>query len=199
MPQTTAQKLGFGAESGRGPVHAKDEAMTRISHIIAGHAVPGTDHLPVFNPATGEQSGEVASGGTAEIDAAVKAAEAALPGWLATTPARRAKVMYEMRRLLEARKDELARAISAEHGKTHTDALGEVARGQEVVEFACGIPHLLKGSYSANVSSGVDSWDMRQPLGVVAGITPFNFPVMVPLWMMPMALACGNTFILKPS
>ena len=104
-----------------------------------------------------------------------------------------------MRRLLEARKDELARAISAEHGKTHTDALGEVARGQEVVEFACGIPHLLKGAFSKNVSSGVDCYDERQPLGVVAGITPFNFPVMVPLWMMPMALACGNAFILKPS
>ena len=104
-----------------------------------------------------------------------------------------------MRRLLEARKEDLARAISAEHGKTHIDALGEVARGQEVVEFACGIPHLLKGSYSANVSSDVDSYDMRQPLGVVAGITPFNFPVMVPLWMIPMALACGNAFILKPS
>jgi malonate-semialdehyde dehydrogenase (acetylating) / methylmalonate-semialdehyde dehydrogenase len=107
--------------------------------------------------------------------------------------------MYEMRRLLEARKEDLARAISAEHGKTHIDALGEVARGQEVVEFACGIPHMLKGSYSANVSSDVDCWDIRQPLGVVAGITPFNFPVMVPLWMMPMALACGNAFILKPS
>jgi malonate-semialdehyde dehydrogenase (acetylating)/methylmalonate-semialdehyde dehydrogenase len=173
--------------------------MKRIGHIISDSLVPGTGHLPVFNPATGEQSGEVASGGASEIDAAVKAAEAALPGWAATTPARRAKVMYEMRRLLEARKEDLARAISAEHGKTHTDALGEVARGQEVVEFACGIPHLLKGSYSANVSSSVDTWDMRQPLGVVAGITPFNFPVMVPLWMMPMALACGNTFILKPS
>ncbi|HEY2011338.1 MAG TPA: CoA-acylating methylmalonate-semialdehyde dehydrogenase [Rhizomicrobium sp.] len=173
--------------------------MKRIGHIVSDNLVPGTGHLPVFNPASGEQSGEVACGGASEIDAAVKSAEAALPGWAATTPARRAKVMYEMRRLLEARKEDLARAISAEHGKTHTDALGEIARGQEVVEFACGIPHLLKGSYSANVSSSVDSWDMRQPLGVVAGITPFNFPVMVPLWMMPMALACGNTFILKPS
>src|SRR5580658_5127711 len=173
--------------------------MKTISHIISGQPAAGASHSPVFNPATGEQTVQVASGGAAEIDAAVKAAQAAAPGWAATTPARRAKVMYEMRRLLEARKEDLARAISAEHGKTHTDALGEVARGQEVVEFACGIPHLLKGSYSANVSSDVDSYDMRQPLGVVAGITPFNFPVMVPLWMMPMALACGNAFILKPS
>ncbi len=173
--------------------------MKTINHIISGQPVAGASHSPVFNPATGEQTAQVASGGVAEIDAAAKAAQAAAPGWAATTPPRRAKVMYEMRRLLEARKEELARAISAEHGKTHSDALGEVARGQEVVEFACGIPHLLKGSYSANVSSDVDCWDMRQPLGVVAGITPFNFPVMVPLWMMPMALACGNAFILKPS
>lgn len=173
--------------------------MKTISHIIGGKSVPGAGGTPVFNPATGEQSGIVASGGIAEIQAAVAAAQAAFPGWAATTPTRRAKVMYEMRRLLETRKDELARAISAEHGKTHTDALGEVARGQEVVEFACGIAHLLKGSYSANVSSDVDCFDMRQPLGVAAGITPFNFPVMVPLWMIPMALACGNAFILKPS
>jgi len=173
--------------------------MKRIDHLISGRSVPGRGHLPVFNPATGEQTGEVASGGAADIDAAVKAAQAAQPGWAATTPTRRAKVMFEMRRLLETRKDDLARAISAEHGKTHADALGEVARGQEVVEFACGIAHLLKGSYSANVSTDVDLFDMRQPLGVVAGITPFNFPVMVPLWMIPMALATGNAFILKPS
>ena len=164
-----------------------------------GKRVTSANRTPVFNPATGEQSAHVASGGAAEIDAAVTAARAAFPAWAATPPAKRAKVMYEMRRLLEARKEELARAISAEHGKTHADALGEVARGQEVVEFACGIPHLLKGSFSAQVSTGIDSHDMRQPLGVVAGITPFNFPVMVPLWMIPMALACGNAFILKPS
>ncbi|HEX4027510.1 MAG TPA: CoA-acylating methylmalonate-semialdehyde dehydrogenase [Rhizomicrobium sp.] len=173
--------------------------MKTISHIISGRSVAGSSHLPVFNPATGEQTGDVASGGAAEIEAAVQAAHSALPAWAAATPVRRARVMYEMRRLLDARKEELARAISAEHGKTHADALGEVARGQEVVEFACGIPHLLKGSYSAGVSSEMDCHDMRQPLGVVAGITPFNFPVMVPLWMIPMALACGNAFILKPS
>jgi malonate-semialdehyde dehydrogenase (acetylating) / methylmalonate-semialdehyde dehydrogenase len=173
--------------------------MKTIPHIISGNPVAGADYSPVFNPATGEQSGQVASGGPAEIQAAVAAAQAAFPGWAATTPARRAKVMYEMRRLLEARKEDLAHAISAEHGKTHSDALGEVARGQEVVEFACGIPHLLKGSFSAGVSAEVDCYDTRQPLGVVAGITPFNFPVMVPLWMIPVALACGNAFILKPS
>src|SRR5689334_6084321 len=173
--------------------------MKTIPHIIAGKTVSGAQHTPVFNPATGEQTGAVASGTAADIDAAVAAAKAAFPAWAATTPSRRAKVMYEMRRLLDARKDDLARAISAEHGKTHIDALGEVARGQEVVEFACGIPHLLKGAFSKNVSSGVDCYDERQPLGVVAGITPFNFPVMVPLWMIPVALACGNAFILKPS
>jgi malonate-semialdehyde dehydrogenase (acetylating)/methylmalonate-semialdehyde dehydrogenase len=173
--------------------------MNGIPHLIAGQAVTGAKTTPVFNPATGEQTAAVASGGAGEIDAAVKAASAAFPAWAATTPARRARVMFEMRRLLEARKEELARAISAEHGKTHADAVGEVARGQEVVEFACGIAQLLKGSLSKNVSGGVDTHDERQPLGVVAGITPFNFPAMVPLWMMPMALACGNSFILKPS
>ena len=173
--------------------------MTILPHIIAGKPVSGSEGSPVFNPATGEQSATVLSGGQAEIDAAVAAAKAAFPAWAATTPARRAKVMFEFRRIMEARKDELARTISAEHGKTHADALGEVARGLEVVEFACGIPHLLKGSFSPDVATGMDSHDMRQPLGVVAGITPFNFPIMVPLWMVPMALACGNSFILKPS
>jgi malonate-semialdehyde dehydrogenase (acetylating)/methylmalonate-semialdehyde dehydrogenase len=173
--------------------------MNLIPHLIAGKPLTSAATSPVFNPATGEQSGSVASGGASEIDAAVTAAQAAFPSWAATTPSKRAKVMYEMRRLLGARGDEVARAISAEHGKMHADALGEVARGQEVVEFACGIAHLLKGSFSPSVSTGMDSYDQRQPLGVVAGITPFNFPAMVPLWMMPMALACGNAFILKPS
>jgi len=173
--------------------------MDLIAHLIAGKSQTSAGTSPVFNPATGEQRGAVAAGGKPEIDAAVTAAQAAFPAWAATTPSRRAKVMYEMRRLLIARGDEIAKVISAEHGKMHADALGEVARGQEVVEFACGIPHLLKGSFSPSVSTGMDSYDQRQPLGVVAGITPFNFPAMVPLWMMPMALACGNAFILKPS
>ena len=131
--------------------------MMQIPHLIAGKAVTSAAASPVFNPATGEQTATVASGGKAEIDAAVAAAQAAFPAWAATTPARRAKVMYEMRRLLIARADDLAKLISAEHGKMHADALGEVARGQEVVEFACGIPHLLKGSFSPSVSTGVDS------------------------------------------
>ena len=173
--------------------------MKIISHLINGEKTGSGDTTPVFNPATGAESARVHSGGAAEIDAAVKAAAAAFPGWAATIPSKRAKVMYEMRRLMSANADQLARAISQEHGKVHADALGEVARGLEVVEFACGIAHLLKGAYSTGVSAGMDSYDMRQPLGVVAGITPFNFPAMVPLWMMPMALACGNAFILKPS
>src|SRR3569833_3022794 len=173
--------------------------MSSIEHIINGQKSGSANTSPVFNPATGEQTGAVASGGADEIAAAVAAAHAAFPAWAATTPARRAKVMYEMRRLLVAHADDLAKVISAEHGKTHTDALGEVARGQEVVEFACGIPHLLKGAFSPNVSTGIDSYDMRQPLGVVAGITPFNFPFMVPLWMIPMLLDILICFILIPS
>jgi len=173
--------------------------MKKIGHIIGGKAILSGAATPVFNPATGDQTGEVASGGVAEVDAAVATASAAFLAWSTITPARRAKVMFEMCRLMETRKDELADIISAEHGKTHSDALGEIARGQEVVEFASGIPHLLKGSFSAQVATGMDCYDQRQPLGVVAGITPFNFPAMVPLWMMPMALACGNAFILKPS
>jgi malonate-semialdehyde dehydrogenase (acetylating)/methylmalonate-semialdehyde dehydrogenase len=172
--------------------------MKTIQHIIAGKP-EGAGVTPVFNPATGEQTGRAAAADAAVVDRAVTAARAAFPAWAATPPAKRARVMFEFRRLVDARKDDIARIISAEHGKTHADALGEVARGLEVVEFACGIPQLLKGSFSRGVSAGMDTFDERQPLGVVAGITPFNFPVMVPLWMLPMALACGNAFILKPS
>jgi malonate-semialdehyde dehydrogenase (acetylating)/methylmalonate-semialdehyde dehydrogenase len=173
--------------------------MQNIDHIIAGKSRASSNGTPVYNPATGEQSGLLAAGGADEVNEAVAAAKAAFPAWAGTTPARRAKVMFEMRALMEARKDDIARAISGEHGKTHSDALGEVARGLEIVEFACGIAHHLKGNFSRMVAGGMDSYDERQPLGVVAGITPFNFPAMVPLWMIPMALACGNTFILKPS
>ena len=173
--------------------------MKRIGHIIAGQAQNIADGTPVYNPATGEQTAIVAAGGAADVARAVDAARAAFPGWAATAPARRARVMFELHRLMEARKDDIARLISAEHGKTHADSLGEVTRGLEVVDFACGIPQLLKGSFSRAVSGGMDCHDERQPLGVVAGITPFNFPAMVPLWMIPMALACGNAFILKPS
>ena len=134
-----------------------------------------------------------------EVNAAVAAAKTAAVGWGATPPLKRVKPMFRFKELLERHADEIARAISSEHGKTHADALGELARGIDVVDFACGIPHLLKGEYSRNVGPEIDSWSDRQPLGVVAGITPFNFPAMVPMWMYPVAIACGNTFVLKPS
>jgi malonate-semialdehyde dehydrogenase (acetylating)/methylmalonate-semialdehyde dehydrogenase len=153
----------------------------------------------VYNPATGRVSGTVDYAGAAEVDAAVAAATAALPGWRDTSVVKRAGVMFAFRELVCARQADLAALITAEHGKVAADAAGEVARGLEVVDFACGIPHLLKGSFSENVSTGVDAYSIRQPVGVVAGITPFNFPAMVPMWMFPIALACGNTFILKPS
>jgi malonate-semialdehyde dehydrogenase (acetylating)/methylmalonate-semialdehyde dehydrogenase len=153
----------------------------------------------IYNPATGRASGTVDFAGPAEVDLAVSAAAAALPGWRTASLVRRAQVMFQFRELMSQHAAELARLITAEHGKVHSDALGEVARGLEVVEFACGIPHLLKGGFSENVSTGVDAYSIRQPVGVVVGITPFNFPAMVPMWMFPIALACGNTFVLKPS
>src|SRR5690606_37204258 len=177
-------------------------AMTRqLHHYIAGQARPGAAgrHGEVFDPATGQVSAHVPLASGAEVRAAVDAAQAAFPGWAATPPLQRARVMFRLRALIERDADVLARLITSEHGKTLSDARGEVTRGMEVVEFAAGIPHLLKGEYSAAVGRDVDSWSERLPLGVVAGITPFNFPVMVPLWMAPVALACGNSFVLKPS
>ncbi|MCL2428804.1 MAG: CoA-acylating methylmalonate-semialdehyde dehydrogenase [Alphaproteobacteria bacterium] len=175
--------------------------MREIGHFIAGRFVPGegSSRADVFNPASGEVTGRVALAGAAEVDRAVEAARAAWPAWAATPPLRRARVMFRFKELVERDRAELAAMITAEHGKVLSDAEGEVQRGLEVVEFACGIPHLLKGEYTEAVGTGIDAWSMRQPLGVVAGITPFNFPVMVPLWMIPVALACGNCFILKPS
>ncbi len=174
--------------------------MKRIGHIIGGDGIAEGDVTsPVFNPATGQQSGEVLLGGADEVALAVNAAKVALPDWSAMPPAKRAGVMFGLREVMKARSDEIAETISAEHGKTHDDALGEVTRALEVVEFASGIPHLLKGDFSSAVAGGVDTHAVREPLGVVAGVTPFNFPSMVPLWMIPMALACGNTFVLKPS
>ena len=176
--------------------------MTKtISHYMNGEIWPGNGERSgdVFNPATGEITGKVQLASQADVDTVVSTATKALPAWSATPPAARAQVMYAFRDLLKAHANELAEMLSAEHGKTLPDALGELGRGIEVVEFACGIPHLLKGEYSENVSAGVDSFAVRQPVGVVAGITPFNFPAMVPLWMYPVALACGNTFVLKPS
>jgi malonate-semialdehyde dehydrogenase (acetylating)/methylmalonate-semialdehyde dehydrogenase len=153
----------------------------------------------VTNPATGQVTRRVPFANAQDIDSAVKAASAALPGWSSAPPLRRARVMQKFLALMQANQKELARLASEEHGKTLPDALGSVQRGIEVIEFACGIPHLLKGEYTENAGSGVDCHTLRQSVGVCAGITPFNFPVMVPLWMFPVAIACGNTFILKPS
>ncbi|QJQ96536.1 MULTISPECIES: CoA-acylating methylmalonate-semialdehyde dehydrogenase [Halomonadaceae] len=174
---------------------------TMIDHHINGNVSPGQakNRQDVTNPATGQVTGQVALATREDVDSAVEAAKAAFPAWADTPPIRRARVMFRFLELLNVHKDDLARAITAEHGKVFTDAQGEVARGIDIVEFACGIPQLLKGDYTDQVSTGIDNWTMRQPLGVVAGITPFNFPVMVPMWMFPVAIAAGNSFILKPS
>src|SRR5258706_556550 len=160
---------------------------------------PSGRHGEVFNPATGQVTKRVPFADAGIVDSAVKAATAAFPEWRDTPPLRRARVMQKFLQLLHANQKELARLVTEEHGKTLPDAMGSVQRGIEVVEFACGIPHLLKGEYAENVGTQVDTHTLRQPVGVCAGITPFNFPVMVPLWMFPMAIACGNTFVLKPS
>jgi malonate-semialdehyde dehydrogenase (acetylating)/methylmalonate-semialdehyde dehydrogenase len=175
--------------------------MNHISHWINGALVAGTSGRSgaVFNPATGVQSSIVDFASIQEIDAVVAAATAAFPAWRATNLSRRAEIMFNVRNLVQSNRNEIAAMLSAEHGKVITDALGEIARGLENIEFACGIPHLLKGSYSEQAATGVDVYSIRQPLGVVAGITPFNFPAMVPMWMFASAIACGNTFILKPS
>ncbi|MCL6468743.1 MAG: aldehyde dehydrogenase family protein, partial [Ralstonia sp.] len=180
-----------------------DPAVTEsvVSHYIGGqrHAGSGTRSADVFNPATGAVSAQVLLGGKSEVDAAVAAAHAAAPDWAETSPLKRSRVLFKFKELLDQNHDALAAAITREHGKVFSDAKGEVTRGIEVVEFACGIPNLLKTEFTDNIGGGIDNWNLRQPLGVVAGITPFNFPFMVPMWMAPVALACGNTFILKPS
>ncbi|HUY46423.1 MAG TPA: CoA-acylating methylmalonate-semialdehyde dehydrogenase [Streptosporangiaceae bacterium] len=175
--------------------------MKHCTHWIGGHAWDGAAerHGDIYDPATGEVTGSVDFASAAVVDDAVAAAAKAFPGWRAASLTKRAGVLFAFRQLVAAHTDELAALISAEHGKVAADAAGEVARGLEVVEFACGIPHLLKGGFSENVSTGVDAYSIRQPLGVVAGITPFNFPAMVPMWMFPLAIACGNAFVLKPS
>jgi len=175
--------------------------MKQIPHHINGQAVPGTGprQSDVFNPALGEVAARTPLASPAEVDAAVEAARAAFPAWSETPALRRARVLFQFKHLVEQHQDELAGIITREHGKVFSDAKGEVARGLDVVEFACGIPHLLKGQYTDQVGGGIDNWSLRQPLGVVAGVTPFNFPMMVPCWMFPVALACGNTFVLKPS
>ena len=174
---------------------------TQISHFIGGKLVAGTSGrtAPVYNPATGAQTGEVPLASAAEVRAAVEIANKAAPGWAATTPLRRARILNAFLRILEERVDQIAEVVSAEHGKVFSDAKGEVQRGMEVVEFATAAPQLLKGEITEDVGTRIDSHAVRQPLGVVAGITPFNFPAMVPMWMFPVALACGNCFVLKPS
>ena len=172
-----------------------------LNHFIHGQAVAGTSQrfADVFNPATGKVTSQVPLATVADVDAAVSAAQAAWSSWAATTPLRRARVMFKFKTLLEQHADAFARLISQEHGKVLADAAAEFQRGLENVEFACGAPQFLKGEFSENVGTDVDSYSMRQPLGVVAGITPFNFPAMVPMWMFPLAIVCGNTFVLKPS
>ncbi|NUZ04284.1 CoA-acylating methylmalonate-semialdehyde dehydrogenase [Schlegelella sp. ID0723] len=175
--------------------------MDDIGHYIGGRTVApsGGRRQPVWNPATGAVARHVSLGNASDVALAVDAARAALPAWADTPPLRRARVMNAFLQLLNQHKDALAAIITAEHGKVFSDAQGEVMRGIDIVEFACGIPQLLKGDYTDQVSTGIDNWTMRQPLGIVAGVTPFNFPVMVPMWMFPVAIACGNCFILKPS
>ncbi|MDH1264980.1 CoA-acylating methylmalonate-semialdehyde dehydrogenase [Pseudomonas sp. GD03944] len=174
--------------------------MSHISHLINGERVAGTGRTTdVFNPSTGEATKKLALADRATIDQAVAAAKAAFPAWRNTPPAKRAQIMFRFKNLLEQNEEKIAQLISEEHGKTIEDAVGELKRGIENVEFACGAPEILKGEYTRNVGPNIDAWTDLQPVGVVAGITPFNFPAMVPLWMYPLAIVCGNCFILKPS
>ena len=175
--------------------------MRELTHLIAGVATKGDAQrtADIFNPSTGAVQGKVWLGEASDVDAAVKAAQKVQPEWGNTNPQRRARVMFKFKELLEANMDDLAAMLSAEHGKVIADSKGDIQRGLEVIEFACGIPHLLKGEYSEGAGPGIDIYSMRQPLGVVAGITPFNFPAMIPMWMFGVAIACGNAFLLKPS
>jgi malonate-semialdehyde dehydrogenase (acetylating) / methylmalonate-semialdehyde dehydrogenase len=175
--------------------------MLQIEHFIGGKKFTGNSQRvsKVFNPATGEQSASVKLASTSDVNKAVESAQKAFEGWANKPPLQRARVMFKFKELIEKNSDELTKFIVSEHGKVYEDAKGSLTRGLEVVEYACGIPQILKGEFTENVGTNVDSWSIRQPLGVCAGITPFNFPAMVPMWMFPMAIACGNTFILKPS
>jgi malonate-semialdehyde dehydrogenase (acetylating)/methylmalonate-semialdehyde dehydrogenase len=184
------------------PIRTPDSsAIQRIEHYIGGRKVPEvTERVgEVFDPAIGVVKSHVPLANRAVVDRAVTAAKTASPAWADMPPLKRGRILFKFKHLLDQHADELAALITSEHGKVLSDARGEVARGIEIVEFACGIPHLLKGEFTEQIGGGIDNWSLRQPLGVVAGITPFNFPVMVPCWMFPIALACGNTFVLKPS
>jgi malonate-semialdehyde dehydrogenase (acetylating) / methylmalonate-semialdehyde dehydrogenase len=182
-------------------VEPRESGLERVNHWIAGKRVAGSSGRrgPVYNPATGDLAREVDFASVEEVDAAVRVAATAFPAWRATSLSRRSEILFRIRNLADQHRREIAAHLTAEHGKVPSDALGEVARGLENLEFATGIPHLLKGGFSEQVSTGIDVYQIRQPLGVVAGITPFNFPAMVPMWMFATAIACGNTFILKPS
>ncbi|MDE3191806.1 MAG: aldehyde dehydrogenase family protein, partial [Acidobacteriota bacterium] len=175
--------------------------MRQINHWIGGRSVAGTSGRkgPVYNPAAGRQTGEVDFATVEEVDAAVQAAKAAFATWRQMSLAKRAEIFFRIRELVHERREEAARILTSEHGKVLSDAMGEVTRGLEVIEFCCGIPTLLKSEFSEQASTGIDVYSIRQPLGVVAGVTPFNFPAMVPMWMWAPAIACGNTFVLKPS
>ncbi|MGB8003970.1 MAG: CoA-acylating methylmalonate-semialdehyde dehydrogenase [Gaiellaceae bacterium] len=183
------------------PPVERNQDVKRISHWIGGRVVEGTSGRsgPVFNPALGAQTGAVDFATPEEIDRAVQAAKEAFESWRSMSLSKRTAIFFQIRELFHARHEEIARILTAEHGKVLSDAMGEVARGLEVIEYCCGISELLKGGFSEQASTGIDVYSIRQPLGVVAGITPFNFPVMVPMWMWAPALACGNTFVLKPS
>jgi len=188
-------------ELAEAPKVGRDGTITRIPHWIDGARVDGTSGRsgPVFNPAAGVQTGAVDLASVEELDAAVQSAHRALPGWRTMSLAKRAELFFAIREIFHAHREDLAKLLTAEHGKVLSDAMGEVARGLEVIEYACGVPTLLKGEFSEQASTGVDVYSIRQPVGVVAGITPFNFPAMVPMWMWAPAIACGNCFVLKPS
>src|SRR6187431_3398850 len=188
-------------ELAEAPTVGRDGTITRIPHWIDGARVDGTSGRSgaVYNPARGVQTGAVDLASVEEVDAAVQSAQRALPGWRSTSIAKRAELFFAIRELFHAHREDLAKLLTAEHGKVLSDAMGEVARGLEVIEYACGIPTLIRGYFNEQASTGIDVYSIRQPLGVVAGITPFNFPAMVPMWMWAPALACGNTFVLKPS
>jgi malonate-semialdehyde dehydrogenase (acetylating)/methylmalonate-semialdehyde dehydrogenase len=183
------------------PPVEQEQEVRRITHWIGGRPVPGESGRsgPVYNPATGQQTGAVDFATAEEVDHAVQTAKEAFPAWRALSLSRRTELFFRIRELVRERRDEIARVLTSEHGKVFSDAKGEVTRGLEVIEFCCGLPQLLKGGFSEQASSGIDVYSIRQPLGVVGGITPFNFPAMVPMWMWAPALACGNTFVLKPS
>jgi malonate-semialdehyde dehydrogenase (acetylating)/methylmalonate-semialdehyde dehydrogenase len=184
-----------------GETHRSEAQVAALTHFIGGKRVEGASGRfgDVFNPATGALASRVPLASASEVDAAVAAAKAAFPEWSETAPIKRARVLFKFKQLLDEHHDELAEIITREHGKVFSDAKGEVMRGIEIVEFACGIPNLLKTDFTDQIGGGIDNWNLRQPLGAVAGITPFNFPMMVPCWMFPIAIATGNTFVLKPS